>query len=242
MRRRGEKPSLLLKAKKLTTLVLPAVEPRRLLRQKHPTCHLRKIIYSLSPPKTMNLSRVGDPLRCMLMEGAAEDGERALQLLQKAFHERKSVIAADPNPTATPSNILDPDANIALVKLNRADCLLQSIIAVLDPRRRPITPLPIIDPQSLDQSIRQTNDAVQKIINDMEKEEAIENAAKGMVQATVKGMKRACSCLAPFLKNFLAAGEKGSAVQQIHSIAADLSLDTNSQSLWFIIHRTLSAH
>jgi hypothetical protein len=148
----------------------------------------------------------------VLIEDTEEDEERALQHLQKTFDERESFITVDQNPTASRSNTLDPDTSIALEKLNRSVCLLQSIIAVLDPQRRSLSPLPVIDPRSLDQSIRHTNEAFQKIIDDMEKEKATEAAAKGLIQTTGKGMKRVCSCLAPFLKVFLAVGEKGSSV------------------------------
>jgi hypothetical protein len=77
----------------------------------------------------------------------------------------------------------------------------------------------------------------------MEKEAAADTTtAKGLVHATGKGMKRVCTSLAPFLKVALAVGEKGSSVQQTLSTAMNLSLDTNSQSLRFIIQWTFSTY
>ena len=148
----------------------------------------------------------------MLMKDVEEYGERALQNLQKALDETKAPVADDESLATASCDTLDSNTKAAMVKMNRAARLLQNIIAIIHPQRHSPSPLPVLDLNSLDQSIENMNEAFQKMIDEIEKEEAAGAAAKGIVHATGKGMIKICSYITPFLKVFLTVGVNASAV------------------------------
>jgi hypothetical protein len=161
----------------------------------------------------------------LLQQGLSiESDEQLAESLQKTWDETKL-------SAKTSRNVSE-----AAEKMNGIAKLLHSLICMLDPKKRTLRLLPIVnsDPSSI---IENTMEALQKI---MEDKQAEKTTPQGVVSRAAKAIGTVCQKATPFIKVFLSVAVQGSAVSS--EMYSFLILDTCPQSLWSVMQWTFYAY
>ena len=147
----------------------------------------------------------------MLIDYLARE-ERVLELLDKDVKSLETPEKDQEFGATEDENAVAPELKLAVARLRKATTFLFHIMCFVSKQWNPDKQLPTLSRSDLMQSIKDTGDTIQKLINDHEHTKSIEASKTGVSRTLENGVKVLCVNIKPFLKTFLSVAAHGSSV------------------------------